>query len=136
MVDNTVEPIFNDISNSDNYCYNDRFANPCFFLCLSHTIYFYNNEYKKSLFSVIRTTWSESLGGKTERNAIRENNLKHYTSQSPPHKHRLTAANTFSGVASPISINQSLWSSQLQGTPDRQTRSMPGFGKTEGRGEG
>ena len=27
----TVEPIYNDISNSDNYCYNDRFTNPRFF---------------------------------------------------------------------------------------------------------
>ena len=27
----TVEPIFNDISNSDNCCYNDRFTNPGFF---------------------------------------------------------------------------------------------------------
>ena len=42
----TVEPIFNDTSNSDNCCYNDRFANPRFFLSLSHVIYFYNNEYK------------------------------------------------------------------------------------------
>ena len=42
----TVEPIFNDISNSDNCCYNDRFANPRFFLSLSHVIYFYNSEYK------------------------------------------------------------------------------------------
>ena len=41
----TVEPIFN-ISNSDNCCYNERFANPRFFLSLSHVIYFYNNEYK------------------------------------------------------------------------------------------
>ena len=46
----TVEPIFNDISNSDNCCYNDRFANPRLFLSLtlslSRVIYFYNNEYK------------------------------------------------------------------------------------------
>ena len=42
----TVEPIFNNISNSDNCCYNDRSANPHFFLYLSHKIYFYNNEYK------------------------------------------------------------------------------------------
>ena len=42
----SVEPIFNDISNSDNCCYYDRFANPRFFLSLSHVIYFYNNEYK------------------------------------------------------------------------------------------
>ena len=41
-----VQPIFNDISNSDNCCYNDRFANPRTFLSLSHVIYFYNNEYK------------------------------------------------------------------------------------------
>ena len=61
---NTVVPIFNDISNSDNCCYNDRFANPHFFLYLSHVIYFYNNEYKISLSSVITTTWSESLGVK------------------------------------------------------------------------
>ena len=61
---NTVEPIFNDISNSDNCCYNDRFANPGLFLSLSHVIYFYNYEYKKSLSSVITTTWSESLGVK------------------------------------------------------------------------
>ena len=69
-----VEPIFNDTSNSDTCCYNDRFANPHFFLYLSHVICFYNNDYRKSLFSVIRTTWSEtteSLGVKTERNAIR-----------------------------------------------------------------
>ena len=37
---------------------------PVFFLSLSHVIYFYNNEYKKSLSSVITTTWSESLGVK------------------------------------------------------------------------
>ena len=99
----TVEPIFNDTSNSDNCYYNDRFANPRFFLPLSHVIYFYNNEYKNrfpllyffcflNLFihdtawlyrvshftltlvtfilyislihSVIKTTWSESLGVK------------------------------------------------------------------------
>ena len=60
-LDDTVEPIFNDISNSDNCCYNDRFINPRFFLSLSHVIYFYNNEYKKLLSSVITTTWSESL---------------------------------------------------------------------------
>ena len=46
----TVEPIFNDISNSDNCCYNDRFANPRFFLSLSHVIYFYNNEYKNRFY--------------------------------------------------------------------------------------
>ena len=60
----TVEPIFNDISNSDNCCYNDRFANPRFFISLRPIIYFYNNECKKSLTSVITTTWSESLGVK------------------------------------------------------------------------
>ena len=60
----TVEPIFNDISNSDNCCYSDRFANPRFFVYLSHVIYFYNDEYKKSLSSVITITWSESLGVK------------------------------------------------------------------------
>ena len=54
----TVEPIFNDISNSDNCCYNDRFANP------SHTICFYDNKYEKSLSSVITTTRSENLGVK------------------------------------------------------------------------
>ena len=60
----TVEPTFNNILNSDNCCYNDRFANPRFFLYLSHTIYFYNYECKKSLSSVITTAWSESLGVK------------------------------------------------------------------------
>ena len=54
----TVEPIFNDISNSDKCCYNNRFANPRFSLYLSHTIYFYNDEYKKSLSSVITKTRS------------------------------------------------------------------------------
>ena len=62
-----VETIFNDISNSDNCCYNDRFENPRFFLYLSHVIHFHNNEYKKSLSSVIMTTWSEKM----ERNVIR-----------------------------------------------------------------
>ena len=37
---------------------------PVFFLYLSHTIYFYNNKYEKSLSSVITTTWSENLGVK------------------------------------------------------------------------
>ena len=58
----TVEPTFNDFSNSDNCCYNDRFANPRY---LSHVNYFYYKEYRKS--SVITTTWSEtteSLGVK------------------------------------------------------------------------
>ena len=59
-----MEPIFNDMSNSDNCRYNDKFANPRFLLSLSCVIYFYNNEYKKSLSSVITTTWSESLGVK------------------------------------------------------------------------
>ena len=35
---------------------------PVFFLYLSHVIYFYNNEYRKSLSSVITTTWSETTG--------------------------------------------------------------------------
>ena len=41
-------------------------ANPRFFLSLSHILYLYNNEYKKSLSSVITTTWSESLGVKRQ----------------------------------------------------------------------
>ena len=60
----TVEPIFNDISNS--CCCNDIFANPRFFLSLSQVIYFYNNEYKKSLFFAITTTRSDSLGKETQ----------------------------------------------------------------------
>ena len=38
------------------------FTNPHFFFYLSHTIYFYNNEYKNRFPLVITTTLSESLG--------------------------------------------------------------------------
>ena len=41
----TVEPIFNNTSNSDDHCYNDRSENSLFFLYLSQSIYFCNNEY-------------------------------------------------------------------------------------------
>ena len=67
---NTVEPIFNDISISDNCCYNDIFANPRFFLSLSHVIYFYNNEYKIA-FLCYNDNLVRKFRGKTERNAIR-----------------------------------------------------------------
>ena len=83
---------------------------PIFFLSLSHVIYFYNNEYKKSLSSVITTTWSESLVAKrreTRYNFAWENNLKHFDWQYPPHKQSLTVADTFFGLASPISIKHS-----------------------------
>ena len=42
----SVEPIFNNTSKSDNYCYNDRSENPRFFLYyLSHSIYFRNKDH-------------------------------------------------------------------------------------------
>ena len=108
----TVEPIFKDISNSDNSWYKDRFANPCVFLYLSHTIYFYNKEYKKSL-SCYNGNLVRKFRGKMERNRIDfawENDLKHFASQSTPHKHSLMVADTFFGLASLISVKQSLWS--------------------------
>ena len=106
----TVEPIF-----SDNCCYNDRFTNPRFFLYLSHTIYFYNNEYKKSLSAVITTTLSESLGirQKEMRLDCMRKRSQTCASQPPPHKHSLAVADTFFGLASPISITQGVWSSEL-----------------------
>ena len=84
----TVEPTFNDISNSDNCCYNDRFTNAPFFLYLSHVIHFHNNEYSKSLSSVITTTWSEmteSLGVKRKKRdkILREKTISNISPRSP-----------------------------------------------------
>ena len=67
----TVEPIFKDISNSDNCCYHDRFANPSLFLSLSHVIYFCNYEYKKIAFLCYNDYLVRKFRGKTERNAKR-----------------------------------------------------------------
>ena len=82
----TVEPIFKDISNSDNCCYNDRFANPPFSLYLSHAVCFYNNECEKSLSFVITTTRSESLGVKWKKKRFKilhEKTISNTSSCSP-----------------------------------------------------
>ena len=136
----TVEPIFNDSSNSDNCCYNDRFVNP-------HFSFFWDIQFTSGIRSIEIAFFCYcdnhfwKFESKTERNAIQFCQRKRSQAfrlavPSSQAQLELTVPYSSFGLASPINITQGFtWLSVLWVTSHSQTRSARlGGGERGGMG--